>query len=514
MSERLSRFGWSAVAVDGFLPPRAFQAFQARGILPIAADIRTAKHLAYTPAPDIIHEAAGHAPFLADTHYGSFVRRIGAIAERAFSNARDVDAYDAIHLLSELKEDPASTAEQVARAEAAVERAVRAGGDVSESARIARLYWWTVEYGLVGTLSDYRVYGAGLLSSLGESNSCHDPSVQKRPLSAHVADVGYDITNVQPHLFVVENFAALDPVLDEVAARLAFRVGGDAALDVARASGEVATVDVDSGGGVSGIVSDVVRRGGETILVRWTGRCAVSAKESLQDAMPETTDYALPLGRLDDGDSLSELTPTTLDAHTRHGGILELRLKSGLVVRGRRRALVLDGDRACVVLLDQFRIFDGETPVFSHDDAYPLVLGSRVASARAGAPDGYFAEAPRSEKTVPPLRVFSATDLERIALYEQAASTWRHLAGPAAERELERITAILHRSFPDEWLLHWTLLEGLVRAGLLDASVPRLVGQLELLEIRFHHLEPIATGLAYIRSLVGNDDRPGHARAS
>src|SRR5207245_11277534 len=66
MSRRLERFGFRAVCVDGFIPPRAFQAFQSLGFLPIAADIRTSRHLAYTPAPDIIHEAAGHAPFLAE----------------------------------------------------------------------------------------------------------------------------------------------------------------------------------------------------------------------------------------------------------------------------------------------------------------------------------------------------------------------------------------------------------------------------------------------------------------
>ena len=59
ISERLERFGWGAVCVDGFIPPRAFQEFQAAGILPIAADMRTKDHLVYTPAPDIIHESDG-----------------------------------------------------------------------------------------------------------------------------------------------------------------------------------------------------------------------------------------------------------------------------------------------------------------------------------------------------------------------------------------------------------------------------------------------------------------------
>ncbi|MGA7121114.1 MAG: hypothetical protein WBY94_13500, partial [Polyangiaceae bacterium] len=77
MNDKLSRFGWGAVCVDGFIPPRAFQEFQAHGILPIAGEMRTREHLVYTPAPDIIHEAAGHAPILPDPVFAGFLRRIG-----------------------------------------------------------------------------------------------------------------------------------------------------------------------------------------------------------------------------------------------------------------------------------------------------------------------------------------------------------------------------------------------------------------------------------------------------
>jgi len=66
MNERLGRFGWGAVCVDGFIPPRAFQAFQALGILPIAADIRTSKHLTLYARPGHHPRSRGHAPFLAE----------------------------------------------------------------------------------------------------------------------------------------------------------------------------------------------------------------------------------------------------------------------------------------------------------------------------------------------------------------------------------------------------------------------------------------------------------------
>src|ERR1700712_4031530 len=102
MNERLGDTGFQAVCVDGFIPPRAFQSFQARGFLPIAADIRTSRHLTYTPAPDIIHEAAGHEPFLAQPDYAHFLRRIGTVGEQAFTDDHDRAVHDAIYLLSEL----------------------------------------------------------------------------------------------------------------------------------------------------------------------------------------------------------------------------------------------------------------------------------------------------------------------------------------------------------------------------------------------------------------------------
>ena len=75
--------GWGAVAVNGFIPPRAFQEFQALGIMTIAADIRSSNHLAYTPAPDIVHESAGHAPLIPDAPYAPYLRPFGGVGARA-----------------------------------------------------------------------------------------------------------------------------------------------------------------------------------------------------------------------------------------------------------------------------------------------------------------------------------------------------------------------------------------------------------------------------------------------
>ena len=69
MNEILEKIGWGAVCVDGFIPPAAFREFQKYKVLVIDADIRSINQLEYTPALDILTEAAGHAPFIADAEY-------------------------------------------------------------------------------------------------------------------------------------------------------------------------------------------------------------------------------------------------------------------------------------------------------------------------------------------------------------------------------------------------------------------------------------------------------------
>src|SRR5690606_2795804 len=140
MDEHLAPFGWGAVCVDGFIPPRAFQELQSLSILPIAADMRSAEHLVYTPAPDIIHEAAGHAPILPEATYAHYLRRIGAAGARAFALPDDTAVDRAIYALSEIKEQPSATPEQVARAERALVEARRNVRRVSEATRLSRLY--------------------------------------------------------------------------------------------------------------------------------------------------------------------------------------------------------------------------------------------------------------------------------------------------------------------------------------------------------------------------------------
>ena len=96
MNRILQKVGWAAVCVDGFIPPKAFMEFQAHRVLVIAADIRQINHIEYTPAPDILHEAAGHAPIIPDETYSEYLQLFGDIGSKAFSSSTDLELFESI----------------------------------------------------------------------------------------------------------------------------------------------------------------------------------------------------------------------------------------------------------------------------------------------------------------------------------------------------------------------------------------------------------------------------------
>src|SRR5437660_328203 len=264
MNDILSKIGWGAVAVDGFIPPAAFMEFQAYKVLVIACDMRQIHHIEYTPAPDIVHEAAGHAPIIVDREYSKYLQRFGEVGAKAMSSKKDFELYEAIRHLSILKEQPNSDAEEVAEATREVERRFANLGQPSEMALLSRLHWWTVEYGLIGTMENPKIYGAGLLSSIGESVSCLEPAVKKIPYSIDAMNQPFAITTKQPQLFVSRVFEHLKNVLEEFASKMAYQVGGQEGINKAIECDNVATCQYSSGLQVTGVFDEVIVDQGKT----------------------------------------------------------------------------------------------------------------------------------------------------------------------------------------------------------------------------------------------------------
>jgi phenylalanine-4-hydroxylase len=454
MNRKLERLGWSAVSVRGFIPPAVFTELQAIRVLAIAQDIRTHEHIEYTPAPDIVHESAGHAPILADPEYATFLQRAGELGFRAIASAEDDDVYQAIRALSIVKEDPAATREEVSAAEERLAGALRSRRFVSEATRASRLYWWTAEYGLVGPMGDPKIYGAGLLSSIGESTHCFSSEVERIPLDAGAAEVDFDITRMQPQLFVARDFAHLAEVVEALARTLSWRRGGDHGLDQAIAARTVNHLVLADGTEVTG----VVRRRVEGARAPAGGLASALAVVDGPTQLSRSGRALAPPGELPVVVAFGD-GPVPA-----RGGPFSLRMASGLVLSGRAvggavaelRARVgsreLDVPPRAVLLA---------TPSLPSVAGGPGDPGSWDERFGAQVPDGEGEARARAHRA-------GALPARLAALYAEVRAMRER-----GSIDRERLAAVEHeaRAFPDDWLLRAELEE--LGAGRADEVAAR-----------------------------------------
>jgi len=392
MNRILKDIGWAAVSVDGFIPPNAFMEFQAYNVLVIASDIRTLEHIEYTPAPDIIHEAAGHAPIIANPEYAEYLRRFGEIGCKAISSSKDFEIYEAIRLLSILKEDPSSSEEAIDKAQQKVEEIQNNMGELSEMAQIRNLHWWTVEYGLIGTLKNPKIYGAGLLSSIGESKHCLTNGVLKTPYSIEAATQNFDITKQQPQLFVTPDFAHLSFVLEEFANKMALRKGGLKGVQKLIASQNLGTIELSTGLQISGLFSNVITdENNKPVYIQTTGPTALASRD--KELIGHGTDYhaegfGSPIGKLKDINlAIEDMFPKDLEVYGIYEGkkttlLFEGNIKvEGEVITGKRDLkgkIVLISFKNCTVTHLNTILFKPAWGI------YDMAVGKEIVSAFAG----------------------------------------------------------------------------------------------------------------------------------
>ena len=394
MNRILKDIGWAAVSVDGFIPPSSFMEFQAYKVLVIASDIRRLGHIGYTPAPDIIHEAAGHAPIIANPEYAEYLRRFGEIGAKAIASKYDQDLYEAIRLLSILKEDKNAALEQIAKAEKDLADLQNLNPEPSELAQIRNLHWWTVEYGLIGTIDNPKIYGAGLLSSIEESAYCLSEEVDKIPYSIRAANKAFDITKPQPQLFVTPNFAHLSYVLEEFANTMALRRGGVLALKRLQESNQIGTVELSTGLQISGVLSKVICSGDKPSYMQFSGSTALAYRD--KELIGHGCDYhkegfGSPLGKLKDYNlAIEDMSPKDLEIYgIMEGEQVDLEFEGGVRVQGQ----IITGTRnlqgkIMLISFEQCTVSLGAEILFLPEwGIYDMAIGKEVVSGFSGPAD-------------------------------------------------------------------------------------------------------------------------------
>lgn len=459
MNDHLKQIGWGAVTVSGLIPSQAFMQFQACKVLIIAADIRQLQHIAYTPAPDIIHESAGHAPIIGEPDYARYLQLTGQVGIKALSSRRDQELFEAIRNLAILKELAGTPIKKIKEAEEQVQHIQSNMGTPSEMALLARLHWWTVEYGLIGTVKNFKIYGAGLLSSIGESASCLRKEVLKLPYTIDAANYAYDVTLPQPQLFVTPDFDHLCEVLDSFADAMAYRRGGTFGLQKAIESGGLSTVQFDTGLEVSGSFAEscegYIKSSGATSLA-YKGR-----RISGHDKGKHPDGFAMPYGTIKGGNyGLQGYLTDVLGSSLLHPGQnLHLEFSSGISVKGVCARVKFINDNPILVDLTACEVKDertGETLFDPSWGEYTLACGKNITSVYAGAADK---NADEPNLVVPEPMPVSVYDTDTLALHDLYKRVREIREWGAGYALLPHIWKQLKSRFPGDWLLALEMLE-------------------------------------------------------
>lgn len=164
-----AKTGWEIIAVEGLLPELSFFDHLANRRFPVTWWIRKPEQLDYLSEPDLFHDLFGHVPLLMDPVFADYMQAYGKGGVKAHALGPEA--------LSQL----------------------------------TRLYWYTVEFGLIKTSEGLRIYGAGILSSKGESIHCLESDAPNRIGFdlLRVMNTRYRIDTYQKTYFVIESYQQL-----------------------------------------------------------------------------------------------------------------------------------------------------------------------------------------------------------------------------------------------------------------------------------------------------------------
>jgi len=321
-----------------------------------------------------------------------------------------------------------------------------------------------VEYGLIGTVEHPKIYGAGLLSSIGESAWCMTDKVLKLPYDLAAANQIFDITKPQPQLYVTPDFAHLSFVLEEFANKMALRTGGLSGIQKLIHSKAIGTIELSTGLQISGVFSNVIAFDGKPVYVQTTGKTALANRE--KELVGHGTNYhaagfGSPIGKLKGINlAIEDMSPKDLMAYGIYEGkTVTLEFEGAIKVTG----AIITGSRnlqgaIIIISFENCTVTHGNTVLFQPEwGVFDMAVGKKVVSAFSGPADcnsfDLITHLPNS-KTIK-----AEKTPERVAL-ESFYGEIRQIreTNMDVEKAFE-VFKIVSNKFPNDWLLSLEIAE-------------------------------------------------------
>lgn len=175
--------GWEIHCVEGLIPVDEFFQLLAEKKFPASTWLRTRDKLDYLEEPDMFHDVFGHIPLLCIENYSNFIHRFGKLGKKHIE-------------------------------------------DKEKLLLLQRLYWFTIEFGLIQENDALKVYGAGIISSFGETNAAlEDPVKERFAFDVNeVLNTTFSTTEIQEKYFIISSFNELNSAIDYLEKKWSYEV--------------------------------------------------------------------------------------------------------------------------------------------------------------------------------------------------------------------------------------------------------------------------------------------------
>jgi phenylalanine-4-hydroxylase len=332
-------------------------------------------------------------------------------------------------------------------------------------ALLSRLQWWSVEYGLIGDINNPKIYGAGLLSSIGESASCMQPEVKKITYTIDALKVGYDITKEQPQLFVTPTFQNLIDVLAQFESTMAYRVGGLESILKAIECKNICTATFSSGIQVSGVFS-IVQKDKDNKIKYINTNSPTTLCFNDQFLVGHGPDYhadgfGASLGQLlGSNKKLEDFTKQDLNEF---GLVLEktvqLNYENGIQVNGKLIGVTFKEDKLILMTFDNCRVTDQEGNFYFEPSwgIYDMAIGDAIISVFNGTADKSIFE---DQLYVSPKRTYQQNYTQQDISYQNLFQQIRNYREQnSSDDSLLLQWETLKNEFKEDWLGALEILE-------------------------------------------------------
>ena len=214
LNRRLLPTGWGVTFIEGDMSSPVYRDLLSRKRFPIAMNMRQRRHLYYSPTPDVVHDIIGHLPMLFHGPFREFLEHYSSATKTTRISQLDAALYEANLELCRLKSATPDSQSQIDRAQGRVDAALDVlARSPSAYTRYSRLYAWSVEFGLIGSTTSYKIFGAGLLSSHREALKVLGGKTKIKRFTEKIFSSDINMSAYQSQLFVSDNFGEYNAAL-------------------------------------------------------------------------------------------------------------------------------------------------------------------------------------------------------------------------------------------------------------------------------------------------------------